>query len=80
MRSSPGTVVLTLRHGQKLELISNLLLIEGSCSVGRAAAGSTSQLSRTPSPAQPRRAEGPESFAMGDAEETSHPQRPPPSS
>lgn len=74
VRSSPGTVGLTLCHSQKIELISNSLLTEGSCSAGRAAAGST------PCPAQPGPAEEPRRFAMGDAEETSRPQCPPPAS
>lgn len=62
-------------HSQKLELISNSLLIEGTCSMGYAAASSTPQPSRTPWSAQSGQAEGPGSLAMGDAEEMSRPQR-----
>lgn len=59
MQSSPGTVGLALHHGQKFKLISNLLLIEGSCSLGHVAASSTPQLAapHTLCPAQPRQAE-----------------------
>lgn len=59
VQSSPGVVGLIFHQGQKLELISNSLLIEGS--------SPTAAPHRMSCPARASRGAG--SFAMGDAEE-----------